>query len=283
MLTILSILVFILGLIVGSFVNVIGLRYNSGLSFVSGRSKCFNCNTSLKWYDMVPVLSFVFLRGKCRTCKSEISIQYPFVEIFTGLVFVLIALRQISLWPMYSVLDYGLYLSILYAIYYVIVFGILIVTAIYDLNHKIIPNKLVYTFILLSALRFFVFAYCKHWVLGAVDILDLLTPVLLFIPFASMWYFSSGRWMGFGDAKLVFGIGMFTGFVSGVGAVVLAFWIGAIWAIFALVYERLSKNTNSLKMHSEVPFAPFLILAMIVVFFSGIDVLGLDSLVGLIK
>src|SRR3990167_6368979 len=111
--------VFVFGAVVGSFLNVVILRLNTGQSVVSGRSKCFTCAKKLKWYELLPIASFVFLRGKCSACKTKISWQYPIIEIITGLLFLLI-FNEFSLF------------FVLYFFHLLIIFSVLIIIAVYD-------------------------------------------------------------------------------------------------------------------------------------------------------
>lgn len=219
---------FVLGTIIGSFLNVVSLRWDN--KNVGGRSVCLNCCNTLRWYELMPVLSFIIQRGKCRTCNAEISYQYPIVEILTGLVFATIFNFQ------FSILQNLLFLTI---------FCVYIVIVIYDIHHKIIPDELVYTAIFLSLFipLFFIHYSTLDWLAG---------PVIFFF-FAAIWFFSRGRAMGLGDAKLGLSIGLLLGATQGFSAIILAFWLGAA---VSLIYLFFNKN---LTMKSEVPFAPFII------------------------
>ncbi len=287
MTTSILLVIFTLGAIIGSFLNVVALRYNTGLTISRGRSKCFSCSKELKWYELIPIFSYVYLQGKCKGCKTKISTQYPIVEFCTGLIFVLIAARQYSLWEVYGSFDHGLFYSLSFFAFYCVVFSILIVISVYDIKHKIIPDEFSYTFIVLSLLKLVLFYLCRKNMgldFTYLDTLDFLAPLFMFLPFAMLWLVSGGRWIGFGDAKLAIGIGALLGFVSGVSAIVLSFWIGAVYGILMIIRGRFNIDPNKkLGMSSEVPFAPFMIIATIVVFITRIDVLGIGQLLSLLK
>jgi prepilin signal peptidase PulO-like enzyme (type II secretory pathway) len=238
-----TVILFVLGAIVGSFLNVVGLRFNSGLS-LGGRSFCPHCGKTLKWYELVPVLSFIYLRGRCAKCLAKISFQYPAVEILTGLIFATI---------------FNVQFSILQNLMLLVIFSIYIVIAIYDLRHKIIPNSLVYSAIVLS-LGFGIFRFVWDFGFG---IWDLAAGPILFAFFAAIWLLSRGRAIGFGDAKLSLSIGLLLGAAISFSAIILAFWIGAIFGLGYIVFSRISpllKGSKNITMKSEIPFAPFMIL-----------------------
>ena len=234
-----GIIIFVFGAVVGSFLNVVILRLNTGQSVVSGRSKCFNCAKKLKWHELLPIASFVFLRGKCSACKAKISWQYPAVETITGIIFVLLFQQTQNIFG-FSFL--------------VLIFSFLIIIAVYDYRHQIVPNLFVWIF---NGLAFIGLFRIFNWN-------NLLAGFILFAFFALLWGVSKGRWMGFGDAKLALGIGWLLGIVKGVAAVTLSFWVGAVVGVLLIL---LNKNKYGLK--SSIAFGPFMILGTAISFFWG--------------
>lgn len=267
MTTILIIFFLIFGIIIGSFLNVVILRMNTGKG-INGRSGCLSCNKKLHWHELIPVISFFALKRRCSGCKSKVSWQYPLVEISTGIIFLGVFLKQ------FSVFEYAPILAVVGLIFYLIIWSILVVIFVYDLKHTIIPNKLVYTFA--------IFAFVFNLIQIPYDlwfkmpyVLDILSGFIFFIPFFCIWYFSNGRAMGLGDGKLVLGIGFLLGFVSGISAIVIAFWIGAIVSVVLMLVSRLNISKHNITIKSEIPFAPFLILGTLILFFAKIDLLSL--------
>ncbi|MFC1720710.1 prepilin peptidase [Patescibacteria group bacterium] len=257
------ILVFIFGAIVGSFLNVVIYRMRTGLR-VTGRSMCFTCGQKLRWYELFPLVSFIAQKGRCRTCGSKISWQYPTVELITATLFVLSA---------YYILPAQYFLATQYEIistaYLLVVMSILVVISVYDIRHKIIPDSCAYILAAIT-LSFFVYSTGVSNVFNPLYILDLFAGPILAAPFAILWLVSKGRWMGLGDAKLMLGLGWLLGLYSGISAVILAFWIGAVAGILLILIKG-----KSFTMKTEIPFGPFLVLGTLLVIFGGIDVLRL--------
>lgn len=272
---------FVFGAIIGSFLNVVILRYNTGFA-LSGRSGCLSCGKQLEWYELIPVVSFIFLRGKCRSCESSISWQYPLVEAGTGALF---AFTFLSFFNALTVSNISI------VAFYLFVISLLVVITVYDIRHTIIPDGLVYAFIAVSFVKLF-FTYSLYELTHFPHILDLFAGPLLFLPFFLLWFVSRGRWMGFGDAKLALGIGFLLGIEGGISAIILAFWIGAVVSLVYILLGRIAESApvkkyalflhlKHLTIKSEIPFAPYLILGTLLVLFFNIDVFHLESLFGI--
>ena len=258
---------FILGLIIGSFLNVVILRLNTQRSF-GGRSGCMSCQNKLQWFELIPVLSFLGLMGRCRNCKSQISFQYPLVELSTGIIFALLFFKfQDVFFTSTSAF------SVTYA-YYALMFSLLIVIATYDLKHKIIPDILALTFGTLAFFGLFLFSGNNFIGLHVPSVLEFMSGVFIALPFAFFWLISSGRWMGLGDAKLAIGIGWLLGISLALSGLVVAFWSGAIIGLALVVLSRNNKM-KKMGMKSEIPFAPFLVFGAFLAFILGFNFFGI--------
>ena len=204
-----------------------------------------------------------------------LSWQYPLVEFLTGAIFVGVAYRQYSLWSLYSGFSHGLLYSVLFFAFYSFVFSLLMVIALYDIRHKIIPDSMVFLFIGLSVAKLALFIYCTG-LFTHTNIWNILGVFLLPLPFALMWYFSDGKWIGLGDAKLMAGIGALLGLSGGLSAITIAFWIGAVVGVSMMVYSKMKAVQEGVHLMSEVPFAPFLILATFIIFLTHFDIFSLS-------
>ena len=262
-------LFFVLGTIIGSFLNVVIYRLHTGRS-LKGRSHCLSCGRDLAWYELIPLFSYLFLRGKCRHCASRIPSRYFVVELLTGISFVALA---------HTFLAYPVLLA-----FYLLLASVLIVIAVYDIRHTIIPDELS----IAKGVLAFVFAGYKMYLTEDVAVI---LPLLLSGAGAGLfigllWYLSKGRWMGLGDAKLALPLGIIVGFPEVFSMIVLAFWIGALYAISLLAAQsfmqkgktRLRYPLMPITMKSEVPFAPFLILGFLFVHFLHADVFDITFL-----
>ena len=256
-----DILFFIFGLIVGSFLNVVIYRYNTGMT-LGGRSQCLSCGKTLRWYELIPVFSFLFQGGKCHGCGSKISWQYLLVELATGCLF-------LGVWQ----LDFSLFLIPLY----LIVWSLLVVIATYDLRHKIIPDGLVFGFIGVTFVSLLIRTLLPSF--KRLDLMLMANGILAALVLAGffwfLWFISEGKWLGFGDVKLSLGVGLLLGLKMGISAIALAFWIGAIVGLLLVFLSKLFFGRRSVNMKSEFPFAPFIIVGTALVFFFQINVFNL--------
>ncbi|MDB5259757.1 MAG: prepilin peptidase leader peptidase (prepilin peptidase) / N-methyltransferase [Candidatus Taylorbacteria bacterium] len=245
---------FVFGTLIGSFLNVVSLRYNTGMG-VGGRSKCFSCGKTLTWKELIPLASFAMQKGSCKKCKSKISWQYPLVEFLSGILFVLVLFK----FPPTG------YVEAASTALYLFVTCLMLVITVYDMKHKIIPDPLVWTFDAVAVIAAIAFNW-GH--LASADFLwAILAGPICAAPFALIWVISKGKWMGLGDAKLILGIGWLLGLSAAASAITLAFWIGAVISVLWM-YSSFGK----LRGHYEIPFAPYLILGMYVVLLFNINV-----------
>lgn len=247
---------FVFGLGIGSFLNCIIYRLEIKKSFLKGRSFCPNCKHQLSWQDLIPIFSFVILRGKCRYCKKPISLQYPLVEIAIGVLFILI----------FQFLKLDFYLDFkfwtLSFIYYILVSCLLVIIFVSDLRHYIIPDEVVFPAILVSGIwnlvsGIFFHFYTKYEILNTIYSALIAAGFFLLIVLVS-----KGNWMGVGDIKLVFLMGLFLGWPNTFVALFLAFFIGAIIGLGLVFFKN-----KALK--SEIPFGPFLVFGTFVALFWG--------------
>jgi prepilin signal peptidase PulO-like enzyme (type II secretory pathway) len=259
--------VFFFGSIVGSFLNVLVLRWGTGEPIARGRSRCFSCGKNLTSKELVPILSFLAQKGRCRNCGSKISWQYPIVEAVTGFLF-LYSFRTFFVYnPLFNPeapypLAPALYLGLIW-----VILALLVAISVYDFHHQIIPNFFVYTF---NFFAFFVpVAACfsgNSYFCGVNDFLEhFIAGVCFFAFFAFFWLVTRGGGMGLGDAKLALGLGWILGAIGSLSTLVFSFWFGGIASLFLLLLKR-SKFT----IKSRIPFTPFLIFGFLIPFLFGI-------------
>ena len=243
-----GIFVGIFGVCVGSFLNCVIYRLEEEES-LKGRSFCPHCKHQLSWKDLFPVFSYLFLGGKCKYCKEKISIQYPLVEIATGIIFLLIFNLKFEILNQFEILKF---LNLIFLFY---VASALIIIFIFDLKHYLIPDKVLFPAIIIT----FIFRLFENFNLIPNY---LLASVIASGFFYLIWFFSKGKAMGFGDVKLALLMGLLLGFPNILTALFLAFFFGAIIGLALMFFEK--KN-----LKSEMPFGPFLIAGTFIALFWG--------------
>lgn len=245
--------VFIVGACVGSFLNVLIDRLPRNESIVKTRSHCDHCRRKLAWIDLIPVFSYLLLNGKCRHCRSSISIQYPLIELLTGSVFIITSFYFFD--QGFKVHD-SIFTGAISLIYLLFIVSSLVVIFFTDLKYGIIPDKIVYSGVFASFLYFILNA-------NFLVLSNLLSAIFAFAFFFLVYIITHKKGMGFGDVKLVFLLGLFLGFPKIIVALYVAFLAGAAIAIVLIITKRKKFFRDT------IPFGPFLVLGTITALFLG--------------
>ncbi len=231
-----SLIVFaVLGLVLGSFGNVLIFRLPHGNS-ISGRSHCPHCKKVLVPLELIPIVSFLVQMGKCRGCGEKISLQYPLVELFSALLFMMALYIASFLWIPALCLSIALWA--------------LLLIAATDIRTQLIPD-------LLTGIAA-IFGLLFHLTHGQFP---LFAPVAGLAFFGIQWLLSRGRWVGSGDVFLAGAIGLVLGYLSEmIWCILFAYMLGALWGVFLLIRK---KET----IGARIAFGPFLIISAILVMF----------------
>ncbi len=246
----------VLGLIIGSFLNVVILRLHTK-KISKGRSKCSHCGHTLSTGDLFPVFSYLFLKGRCRYCGVRISKQYVLVELLTAIVFILLAMRIIpenlmflNIYHVFEYLAYGF------------VFSLLIVLSVYDLRHFILPWKIMRIFLITSFLIPLFFG-----ILGdGFSLKYFVSGFIVAAPFYAIWHFSKGKLIGFGDIELMCGSGFLLGITSGFIATMVGFWSATIYVFLKMIISQKIMHGKT-----QIPFGPFLALGIFITFLLNLN------------
>jgi prepilin signal peptidase PulO-like enzyme (type II secretory pathway) len=286
--TLYYIALFVLGISWGSFSNVLILRYDpdrnvfSGPS-LSGRSHCMSCRHTLSWYELIPVLSFLFQRGKCRHCHVRLSVQYPIVEVIGGAITAGIPYFLNNFFGISSQLFFGGSLPIWYyglVVLWILIFFVLLLITVIDFRLFLIPNELN---VILGVLGVGVA------LIMSMDTSGLILPfresflrqyVMIFSPsqnvllnhglgalmgfgfFLALSIFTRGRGIGFGDVKLALAMGLALGWPDIALAIMLSFILGGVISVGLIIAGR--KH-----MKDKVPFAPLFVAGFVLTYFLG--------------
>ncbi len=256
---ILYLFIFVFGLIFGSFLTSLTWRLVENKPISKGRSICPNCKKTIQWYDNIPLISYGFLKGKCRYCKKAISIRYPLIELACGLGFVVIfhlynycanTLQGVSSQG-HIVCEYQNYLGIVSLPYYFAIFLILFAILIIDWEHQIIPDELTFAFLILTYLPIMLLPFPDLY-------LRLLTGFIAAFVLLMIALATKGAGMGLGDVKFAIPVGTFLGWPFFIYWLYLSFLTGGIVGIILIL-------TGKSSFKSKIAFGPFLVISLFII------------------
>ena len=235
---------FLLGSALGSFYNVLGLRIVKHESIIKPRSHCEKCGHVLKWYEMIPILSYIFLNGRCRNCKTKLSWLYLFSEVFCGLLFAI------------SYYSFGFSYNLLIAL---IISSLLIIVTVSDLTYMIIPDR----FIIISSVLILIIKLIGY---GPKELLySILSGIISFGVMYLIMQFGSFLFkkekMGGADVKLMFTVGICLEPLLSLIVIIIASVVALPISLILLVKEK----------EHAIPFGPFILIGLLVVFFTKLN------------
>jgi leader peptidase (prepilin peptidase)/N-methyltransferase len=266
-----SIFVFIFGTLIGSFLNVVILRWKTGWG-LWGRSRCMSCGKTLQWFELVPFFSFLIQMGKCRKCKARLSWQYPLVEMISGLIWFFVYNSGLSL-VMQAVL--------------ILISMILLIVSAYDILHQIIPDFFIKLLGILGIASIFIpiISYPVPYT-GSFFVVPsweaILAGPLVALPFFAIFMISKKRAMGFGDVKLSLVLGWFLGVSYGFSMIFISILLGGLFGVFYLTALYAATPKKKRKKRHFVPFGPFIAIAFFIVVMLSISFTELFSYFGLV-
>lgn len=247
-----ALLVFLIGITVGSFLNVVVFRTNEGTSVVKGRSRCQSCQVPIRPADMIPVVSYLLLRGRCRNCKTLISLQYPLVEAATGVLFLLMFCRYVYGFSVPDHLSPDTWIA--YLVRDFIFLAFLMIIFVYDLKYVLVLDRFTVPAMIVALLL-------NIWI-GLPAVALLLGGFILAGFFGIQFVVSKGAWIGGGDLRMGALMGFMLGLEQGLIALFIAYAIGAFVGIVMLLTKRGELRT-------QVPMGTFLALATFILLFAG--------------
>jgi len=255
-----TLVLFALGCVVGSFLNVVVYRTVEQRSWVTGRSKCESCDHQIRWFDNIPLLSYLLLRGKCRDCGASISMTHPVIELLTGSLFVW--------WYWFGAFFFQLThapFQMIQPLFWLLVGILLLLIVIADISYYIIPDTIVVMLFVLTIL--YRIALVGFGVMQVSDLVwSLVAMTLAFLFFASLWLITNGKGFGMGDVKLVVPLALLLGWQKIFVGLFLAFLFGATVGVLLILLGK--------KRFGEViPFGPFLVLGSITALIFGQNLL----------
>lgn len=244
--------IFIIGTVFGSFFNVCIFRIPNKESISNPQSYCYKCNNRLTYLDLIPILSWILLKGKCRYCGQKISLRYPLIELLTGILFIII----------YNV--HGLNFI---TINYLVLTSLLIIITFIDIDYYIIPDSM----IILGSIFELLFNLTnkgisiRNSIIGGVVCSGVMLILITLIELVV-----KKEVMGGGDIKLFFMIGLFLGLKLGLLTILLSIYVGAFYGIVTIIYSKIKKQ----EYNSIIPYGPFISVGAIISVLCGTNIIN---------